>query len=226
MDTENKLFAVKDPVADEFFRIIICENKRRNLKISREVFNSAYLTECDRRILYRSRGEKTEDKLPIGIDDGESLKNKWSNFFEKSIKINMIRKAFLVADCNYNIAGDIDNVVKIGDVFFVVMIKDLPSKDFNRAENKAFRKDVVETMINMWLSEIQNGILIYEDRNTGIFSVYHIVPYVQIIEACKKKCLKMVAFKMKGGLPERPYKNNDEKECAMCEFKKVCWETK
>ncbi len=79
-------------------------------------------------------------------------------------------------------------------------------------------------MINMWLSEIQNAILLYENKDTGDFSAYHVIPYVQIIEACKRKCLKMVGLKMKGELPERPYKNNEEKECQICEFQKKCWE--
>jgi len=226
-DSENKKFAIKDQVTNTFSQIVFDENKRRSLDISREVFNSAYLTECDRRILYRARGEQALKHSEFSIIDGrDSTKNKWSTFFSKSLKINLLEKDLLVADCNYNITGIIDSVIKIGNAVFVVMIKDLSSKEFSRVEKRAFRKDIVETMINMWLSEIQNGILLYENRDTGVFSAYHIIPYVQIIEACKNKCLKMVGLKIKGGLPEKPYKNNEEKECQMCEFQTKCWEIK
>jgi hypothetical protein len=221
----NGEIAIKDNVTEIFSNIIIEENKRRNFDFSREVFNSCCLTECDRRILYKSRGEALEITLEFDkIDTQEAIKNKWNNFFSKSIKFSLLDKDVIVADCNYNLKGKIDGVLKIGNANFAVMIKALSEKDFVNAEKNAFRKDVIETMVNMWLLEINDGILIYENKNDNKLSLYHIIPFVQLIEACKKKCLSMLNFKMKGDLPNRPYKNNSSKECSICEFKTKCWE--
>lgn len=220
----NGEIAVRDMATESFEKIIIEENKRRNFDFSREVFNTSCLTECDRRILYKSRGEILETLLDFSkIDAQEATKNKWNSFFSKSIKISLIDKDVVVADCNYNLKGKIDGVLKIGNANFAVMVKALSNNDFINAEKRAFRKDVIETMVNMWILEINDGIVIYENKDTNKFSLYHILPFVQLIEACKKKCLSMLNFKMKGEFPDRPYKNNDSKECLICEFKTKCW---
>lgn len=195
------------------------EIKRRKMSISSGIFIPSRLTECDRRILYRSNGEKIDENRFVKeflLDQNEKyVKNKWIDFFTNSIKIKMIEKNLVVADCNYNITGVVDCIIKKGNAEFVVLIK--------KQDGEPRRKDVIELMAYLWMAEKPHGILIYDSNNSDKLSLYHVKLFAPIIMAISKKCRKLMDNKMKGELPDRPYDNEKSPECLECEFKLKCW---
>lgn len=226
--SKNNEFINQDIVTDFVKNIINSKIKKRNLSFSREVFHPSNITECERRIMYRVYGEKPEiEESTLAILESinkESDKNKWVSFFENCGKAKLIEKDFVSADCNYNLTGKIDAILQIKNLILVLAVKTLASSDFSNIEkNGALRKHVIEIMLNMWMAEIKDGILLYENGDTNEFCLYHVVPYDPILTACQKKCSKLLMFKMKGDLPDRQYKNNNSKECCICEFKSKCW---
>ena len=111
-----------------------------------------------------------------------------------------------------------------GDVV-VVGIKAVDSQDFeNVLSNGAFKKNVIELMIEGWLTEQENGILIYENKNDHRYEMFQVIPYTPIIESVKQKCFMMLGLKIKGEIPKRSYKKNDSKECSICEYSLECWD--
>jgi hypothetical protein len=143
------IYSKKDDVTEIFNNEINNEIKRRKTLFFSGIFIPSRLTECGRRILYRSRGEKIDEnrfREDFLINQNEKyLKNKWIDFFENSIKIKMLEKNLVVSDCNYNITGTIDCIIKKGNTEFVVLIK--------KQDGEPVRKDVIELMTYLWLIE-------------------------------------------------------------------------
>jgi hypothetical protein len=58
-------------------------------------------------------------------------------------------------------------------------------------ENGAFKKDVIEIMVYMWLTETKGGILLYENKDSNEYSIFYVDFYIPIINSIKKKCLAL-----------------------------------
>ena len=213
------IYSKKDEITDIFDNEIDNEIKRRKLPFSSGIFNPNKLTECDRRLLYRSNGEDIgEDRFReyFLLEQNEKcVKNKWIVFLENSIKIKVIEKNIVVSDCNYNITGAIDCIIKKGNAEFVVLIKN--------HDGEPKRKDIIELMIYLWLVEKTHGILIYDSNISDKYNLYHIKIFPSIIVTITNKCKKIIERKMKGEIPDRPYKNAKSSECLECEFNVKCW---
>jgi len=213
------IYSKKDEVTEILDEEIKNEIKRRKIAFSSGIFIPSRLTECERRILYRSCGENVDENRFIEdflLNQNEKyLKNKWIDFFESSIKIKMIEKNLVVSDCNYNITGTIDCIIKKGNTEFVVLIK--------KQDGEPRRKDIIELMSYLWLIEKPHGLLIYDSNNSDKFSLYHVKIFVPIIIAISKKCRKLIDNKIKGEVPDRPYKSKESPECLECEYNVKCW---
>ena len=121
--------------------------------------------------------------------------------------------------------GKIDAILKIKDCLFVLLVKSLSEDEYaSVAKDGAIKRHVIELMLLMWLAEVQNGILLYENKNTQDYNIFHVLPYKAIITSAKNKCLKLLGNQMKGTIPLRPYTQRNEKECSLCEYQVVCWE--
>lgn len=222
----NLEFSKQDELSDMIKNLLKEEIKRRNSAKYIELITSCNITECDRRLLYRSsrvKPEKYEDAMEILSQ--ETAKNKWLDFFDKSRKIKLKDRHLTVAEEEYDINGCVDGVIKIGDLLAALLIKSIPDKKFHEVSSGAVRKDVIELMSYIWLLELKNGILLYENRNNNDFCIYHVSKYQPIIDAIKQKGKKLLSMRMKGVIPERPYAKK-EKECLVCEFYSKCWEEK
>jgi hypothetical protein len=214
------IYSRKDEITEVLDAEIKNEIKRRKIPFYYGIFTPSRLTECDRRILYRANGEVIEENRLIEDfllnRNEEYVKNKWIDFFSNSIKIKLLEKKLVVADCNYNIAGTLDCIIKKGNAEFVVLIK--------KQDGEPRRKDVIELMVYLWLAEKSHGVLIYDSNNSNKFILYHVKIFEPIIIAISNKCKKLIETKMKGELPDRPYKNEKNNECFECEFKLKCWQ--
>jgi len=189
-------------------------------------FFPSQITECPRRIIYRVRGTTYISKESIfKCVKKESFKNKWISLLEKSKSIKVLHKDVIASDCNYNLYSKADCVINLkGDILAVKSIQ-VTKDEFNQVYKKgAMKKHVIEMVVYIWLLEVDSGLIIYESEEED-FYIFHIKPYKSIINSVIDKCTKLCDFKLKGQIPNRPYKL-ESKECEVCEYKSLCWKNK
>ena len=222
------IFVKKDDLTKDLHGVIKDEIKRRNFAKNNEIYTPVQITECPRRIIYRARGTKVDQNYSYVEETArEYIKNKWIAFFDSLNGIKIADRDIVAADCNYNLTGKIDAILKINDCLFVLLIKSLSEKDYSKVnEDGAIKRHVIEIMLLMWLSEVKHGILLYENKNTQDYNIFHVLPYKAIITSAKNKCLKLLGNQMKGTIPPRFYDDDSARECTICEYKSVCWEIK
>jgi hypothetical protein len=213
---------MKFAAIDDFslsFSSLIEEDIKNISPIIDGTFNPSNIVECPRKIMYKSMGETNNHKI-----DDKIFKNKWLDFFSKSTNIKLINRDVLVVDCNYNLGGKLDAILNINDIKSVLKIYFINDNDFSLVKEEAFKKHVMETMTYMWLTEIKNGLILYENKNTGEYLAFHVIPYKSIIESIKKKFSILFKQKIKGEMPSKPYDSCESDECKLCECKQKCWE--
>lgn len=205
--------------------IIQDEDELRTTPPINSTFDPLLLTECPRRLLYRIVGASHSTSVSyIKNQHKLAIKNKWINILKGCKKINFQQENAVVADAKYNITGKIDAIISFDLDIYVTQIKSVSNEDFiNIKEKGALKKDVVESIIYLWLLEAKDGLVIY-DNNNGDHEIFHIEPYQPIIKSVRSKCQEMMRNKMEGSLPERPYKDSSSSECGFCEFVGTCWE--
>ncbi|MEI7943133.1 MAG: hypothetical protein WCH76_08265 [Candidatus Riflemargulisbacteria bacterium] len=189
-------------------------------------FNADTITECPRRLVYRAMGGSTSLDANKFLKDRAAFfcNNKWYEYLSECKSIRLIDTNLSVADCNYNIVSNVDVVLRIDENIYAVKIESVDSANYQNVQKTgAFKKHVVAVMVEMWLAEINNGLLIYENKDNNNFVVFHIEPYSPMIKSIAKKCEMMFDCKISGILPEKPYKEKKSNECTVCEFKDRCW---
>lgn len=196
------------------------EEYKRNFSSS---FHPSSITECPRRLIYKTQIHSDNKNEFLNDMDIVFSRKKWIDFFQKTKVAQVLRDEFIAADCHYNISGTVDAVLKINGNIYVTKIYSICNSDFIKMrENGAFKKDVIEVITYMWLTETKGGILLYENRDNNEYSIFHVDFYVPIINSIKKKCLDLIEHKINGKVPERPYDSNESNECIICEFKEKC----
>jgi len=217
-------FIRKDEQSKSFESIIDREIERKSTTPIDGSFDPSRITECSRRLSYRAAGVASSfSDSYLNDQTDEAIKTKWISILEICPSVKVMEAHLVVADSKFNITGNIDAVIELDDIY-VTLIKPVSDCDFgNVVENGAFKKDVIEAVLYLWLSEIKNGMLIYDNKNNGGHLVFHVEPYAPIINSVKAKCSDLVQHKLMGQLPKRPYKNKNSKECSICEFRDKCW---
>lgn len=226
MASTNFKFVCKDDVSE------LLEKSIQEMRVTPATFNPdssfhpSQITECPRRLIYRSRGLKTSGETILDLCNREFFKNKWISILEKSKSLKVLHKDVIASDCNYNLYSKVDAVVNISGDIFAIKAFSVISSDFEEIHNKGARKkDVIEMVIDIWLLEVNGGIIMYEAKEICDFCVFHIKPYKPIIDSVTEKCMRLLDFKLKGQVPDRPYKT-EAKECYNCEYLGSCWENK
>jgi CRISPR/Cas system-associated exonuclease Cas4 (RecB family) len=216
-------FVNKDTLSERFDTLIDVGIRHRKIDAPDSVFSSSHITECPRRLIYRSQGaNKDFELMPYMRAQAElSVKNRWYDYLEKSKGIRLIEKQYKAFDCTYNLRGDIDFVISAFDKNMIVQVHSV--KNYSQIlKEGASKKHVIEAMINAWLMEVKEGMVIYENSDTLDTISFHVTLYKPIIESTKKICLNLFRAKMEGKTPNRPYADQSGKECLSCEFKTVC----
>ena len=222
------IFVKQDSLTQNLEELIKNENKRRNFARNNEVYTPVQITECPRRIIYRSRGTKVEENSSFQQEIiRDNAKLKWISILASLSGIKIKEKDLVVADCNYNLTGTVDAVLQIEDAKYILLVKTLSQEEYTKVnKDGAIKKHIIELMMLMWLIEIKDGILLYENKNTQDVNIFHILPYKAIITSAKNKCLKLLGNQLKGTIPIRPYDSKDNRECMVCEYQSICWEQK
>lgn len=202
------------------------EKKRRNLSGNLESFKPEQSTICDRRILYSVLSYKADEETKQEDDRRSIAFNRWSGIFCNDENVNILQSDVEVSDIHYNVSGKVDLVLHFENFNknSICMIRCVNGKDFQDIVEKGpFKKDVITDMVYMWLSEIPNAIMIYENMDEEKFEIFNIVPYNPIIQAARTKFKELMTYKINGKLKDRPYKDQNNRECLSCEFKSLCW---
>lgn len=202
------------------------EIKKRDLELNHEVFNVRDLTQCPRRLMYRINGEVTAQTKCLKDLQLQFSKKKWVDFFEKAKDIKIIDRDVVLADANYNIATVADAIFKCHNYVSVLMVDALGSEDYIKAQRVGgLRLQVLALMTTIWLAELDNGVLLCENKNTNEYFLSHVILNERIIESIKKKFQKLLEQKILQKLPSRPYDDSGSPECLGCEYRGNCWKT-
>jgi len=186
---------------------------------SNSIFDSSEISNCPRKLLYKSVLESKDD-LTIDKFNNKFAIKKWAEL----LRYYVVGTNIPLSDCNYNIVGNADIVLKINYSKIILKIQSVNDEDFNHILIKgAFKRHVLELMVNEWLAEIKDGLIIYENRNDFRFEVFQVYMFAEALESIKNKCRGLVDCKIKGVFPSRPYKENNAKECDICNYKTDCW---
>ena len=217
-------FVRTDEISSLFDSLIRQEDRENCHNFYVSVFDPSHLTECPRRIIYRAQGCNPESFSYLNTMGELFARKKWLEYLGKCKSIKVVDKNIVAADCHYNISGNVDAVLNIGDCNYVAKIQPVNNSDFKQIEEKgAIKKHVVELIVYMWLTELRDGLLLYENQNTYKYTVFHVKPYAPVIKSVIKKCSGLMESKIQGVIPVRPYKTKDANECKVCEFSKKCW---
>ena len=190
-------------------------------------YDPKHITECPRRMLYRCKGTNYNTG---GINKREQEANRnriweWITLFRACKGIRVHDTELSVSDCKYNLVGKLDFVIGIKDTLLATVVHSVDNDSFLKIQEKgAIRKDVIELMVYMWLTELSDGLIIYENRNNFEYTTFHIKPYKPIINSVIKKCKMLDKHEVEATMPDRPYKTKDESECIQCEYWKECWQ--
>jgi hypothetical protein len=201
-------------------------NKRRNFEKNSEVYLTGQITECTRRIFYRTTNCVRDFETRIDEFTIKSIKNKWVDIFSSIQGVYVLDSHVDVSDCNYNLAGRIDMVVRYDGKTIAVFVDPVDSSYFNEIGlgiKSVKRKDIVRFVTNMWMGEVSVGLIIFEDISTNKFVIKELFPTNKIIEGVKRKCKRINEFILLSKTPDRDYKDSSSVECSHCEFFNKCW---
>ena len=212
---------------DDFSRSIgnsISKLSDQKIEILNSSFDPFSITECPRRLIYKTGGRYEDNRSYLDICIQESIQKKWVDFFNYTKNIGLEDFNVIVNDHNFNLLGKIDILVNINGASIPVKIKALSDTDFVKIQTGGgFKKDVTELIICTWMAEKKDGLLIYENINNQQYIIFHVETYKPIIDSIKTKCVGLLDHKINGTIPNQPYKKDDSEECKKCEFFKMCW---
>jgi hypothetical protein len=224
MTTRNNKFAYRDQTVKEIESLVQVESYRLSNKYTNETFTPEHITECPRRIVYRSLGQISE--LPssyLTFSHADKLQDKWVEFLRRCKSVQVIDSKAVVSDWERNLSGIVDIVIKYDDIIYGIQVQGVTPVEFDKIRiNGAMKKHVITTMAKLWMIEKQDGLLIY-DNQIGDFCMFRVVCSEPILHSVAKKCQTLLQHKLRGDLPGRPYKDKSAKECTQCEYAKACW---
>ena len=137
MEDKSYKFVKQDEISSLLDSIIKKENNSSSHEYLASVFDPSHVTECPRRMIYRANGCKLENSISyLPLYNELSVKNKWIDYFSKCKPIKVRDKNVVAADCHYNISGNVDAILNIGDCLYVAKIQPVSQEDFSQINKK------------------------------------------------------------------------------------------
>lgn len=217
----NIHFVLKDDLSLGFSALL-----KKHIE-QKQILNSSFapdmLNECSRRIIYKVNGYyKDIDYLERKSQIANT--NKWDSIFKSCVGIMGIDSHICVANAKYQIAGYLEFLLEISGIVIATNVRNVTEETFNKIKTKgALKKDVMEIMVYLWLMELKDGLILYENMRGHDLLSFHIKYHVPIVNSIKEKCNQLIKFQRANEIPARSYKSSSEKECAGCEFLEKCW---
>lgn len=195
----------------------------------RSTISPEHITECSRRIFYRCTGTKPEKVINTNSSMIKRKVSRSGSLFSAGIKVVKARSSdseenIVVSDYNYNIVGELDCVITINEKLLATKIYSVDKETFEDIKTRgASRKNVIAIMVYMWMIELNDGLLVYENSDDYTCESFHITPHKPIIKSVVQKCKKISDSIMGGTIPDRSYDEKTSIECGSCEFLLKCW---
>ena len=185
-------------------------------------FKAEHIHECSRRLIHRARGEKPASNSYMSDLGLSCFKNKWLSIFEKIPDINLIASWVDCCDQKRNIVSVVDCIVEFEEIKYCVNFIPMGDKLYKQTKKDGFiKRDVVKITCDMWMTEIYNGIILYENTITGEYSIFRINFVKDVAKEIIKKCDDLLLCFLYDKLPD---KIEDRTQCRVCEFNHKCWD--
>jgi CRISPR/Cas system-associated exonuclease Cas4 (RecB family) len=216
-------FVERDRVSRELEELLRDANEKRSIKAFVSSLDPSSLVECPRRLFYKTTSSYVSSASYFENQTQHFTITKWISYLDRCRGVRVVEKNVCSADGNYHIHGYLPAVIEFQHLMAGVLVKGVNNEQFSEIKKKGVvKKDVVELMIYLWLLEIQDGLLIYDDLGNQDYRIFHVVGYKPIIESVKRKCLEIISCQKEGRPPSRPYRSKT-RECKQCEFLRMCW---
>ena len=191
-------------------------------KYPSSTINPDIITECKRRIFYKVSGEKYKNKHILKEKHKESSVKKWVEYLSKCKNINLMDSDVVFTDSECNICSKVDALLEIDGISYVIKVKPVSDEIFKDVKsNGALKKDAIEVVIQLWLVEIKDGILIYDNNDNQDYLIFHINKYKPVINSTIEKCKEIIKHQLTGIKPNK-LKDTNNKECLICEYRDIC----
>lgn len=222
MKTKSPTVISDDNYIDQISYIFSKFSTRGDLNKNQDTaqdINVKYIHQCIRLTLKRKLypelcKNSVSEKINFIMDN--HVKNKWFYELEKLDNPSLIKKDVCYFDHSTGICCYIDAIVRINTDVFAFNFRHLNKKDFNNIiENGPFKKDVVSMVASLYLSDLHNGIMIYEHNG---FKAFHINRSEEIYDAVIKKCKKIKSFIVNKEMPKKCEGHLSKKCNGLCDL--------
>ena len=212
-----KTIVYKGEIAEDLCKEI---NSKKEI-VPPSSFDINMIHKCSRQQILRTRGEtrkkETNESLHV-----MAIKGKWANVFRSCKRTRVVKAGAILADANSNITATSDVIIEFKDNIYIVDVKPVGHKLFTKVKhNGPMGKDVITIQAYIWLSELKNGIIIYEDIGNQDYEIFLVRKNQPMINAIETKLNKLTSFQVSGVIPNIPEDIN-EYECDSCEYNKTC----
>jgi hypothetical protein len=173
-----------------------------SIKYNPTLLNSREILKCSRLLVYQKLHGKTvslKEKTRIIMDN--FIKNIWINLLSQNENCIIMNRDVYFNDISINLSCLVDATIRIGKEPFVFLFRYLSKKEFENIENKGVaKKDVVDMTSCLLLSQLHNGMLIYQHKNPLI---YHIKASKEVSDVVTNKCKKINGFLINKEMPDK-----------------------
>jgi len=187
---------------------------------------------CARRWYYHFDGAPsvdTTESLNFQImNSGTDAHARIQTLLEKATVLDVAEQEITASDPP--IRGFLDAKITVEDKEFVVEIKTTSQESwvFRRASMKPVDYHRLQLLIYMWILEIEDGLFIYQNRNT-LEQLYIPITMNEDNKKFLEDSLEWLRSVRKAyddrTLPRRPFKEGRNKTvCPQCPFYNYCWE--
>jgi len=213
MDKDNIVFKSDNLVNQvQFAGREVCqvESFLRKKIFSNSFIHSRELHQCSRLIIYRKlcNNNFAIDKHHLAMD--EVVKNMWINALLDNDNFDVMERDIYINDSSINLSCLIDCKIRILQEPCAFLFRSIRDGDTGTEEkNRPLMKDVIDLMCCLMLSQLYDGILIYQNIKPEIF---HIKRSQKIIDGIVEKCKKINKFLLEKNIPNL-CKNSAKQPC-------------
>jgi len=166
------------------------------------LLNSREISKCSRLLVSQKLHNKNislKEKTRMMVDN--FIKNTWINLLTENENFILINRDTYFSDMSVNLSCLVDAIIRIGKEPCAFLFRYLSKKEFENVQKKGvMKKDVVDMTCCLFLSQLHDGILIYQHH---IPLIYHIKSSDEIKDAIITKCKKINNYLINKEAPKK-----------------------
>ncbi len=204
------------------------DNDRDNSK-----FHPSSIGNCCRQIVYNMMGYPTTENDPRLMrifECGHSMHDRYERWF-KEMGIQIAAEIVLDEDSEdelvarqcreLNVSGRTDSLLLIDGKLCLVELKSANTNMFKFHLKEPKEQHVWQLQLYMYLTNVQDGIILYEDKNTQEIKEFYIEYDHDLVEELVEKIRYVNECVRNGELPERE-STPSEWKCRYCQYTSIC----